>query len=186
MLRLRSMACMTVPSREPVPQAVVLTVVLISLVPYLLTAAPQIIAPTDSSPTEPQAGWVTVRPADTGAALENPGMGWVFHHYDNGITGYGPPLGEAYDGRAFPGLTVAYLRLAWSLVEPVEGAFNWSILDTPIQRYGAAGKEFAFRFTVFEGDPKQGTPDWVRAAGAKEMMVEAFGVKSWEPECQRG
>jgi hypothetical protein len=125
---------------------------------------------------------VTVRPADSGEALENPGMGWVFHHYDNGITGYGPPLGPGYDGREFPGLTIAYLRLAWSHLEPVEGEINWAIFDTPIQRYGAAGKGFALRLTVFEGDPKQGTPEWVRAAGAKGQIVETFGVKSWEPD----
>ncbi|MDQ3813009.1 MAG: DUF4832 domain-containing protein [Armatimonadota bacterium] len=125
---------------------------------------------------------VTVRPADTGAALENPGMGWVFHHYDNSINGYGPPLGPAYDGREFPGLTVVYLRLAWSHLEPAEGTFNWSILDTPIQRYGAAGKRFALRFTVFEGDPKQGTPEWVRAKGAQGKIVETFGKKNWEPD----
>ncbi|BCM89017.1 hypothetical protein IAD21_00859 [Abditibacteriota bacterium] len=125
---------------------------------------------------------VEVRPVDNGTALENPDMGWVFHHYDNSIGGYGPPLGSAYDGHEFPGLTVAYLRLAWSHLEPKEGRFNWSILDTPIQRYGAAGKKFAFRFTVFEGDPKQGTPEWVRASGARGTMVKTYGVESWEPD----
>jgi hypothetical protein len=28
---------------------------------------------------------VTARPEDTGEALENPWMGWVFHHFDNSI-----------------------------------------------------------------------------------------------------
>lgn len=125
---------------------------------------------------------VTVRPSDTGAALANPGMGWVFHHYDNSLGGYGPPLGPAYDGREFPGLTVAYLRLAWSHLEPAEGAFRWTILDTAIQRYAAAGKRFALRLTVFEGDPSQGTPTWVRDAGAQRTEVETFGVRSWEPD----
>lgn len=125
---------------------------------------------------------VTVRPLDTGAALENPGMGWVFHHYDNSIRQYGPVLGPAYDGRDFPGLTVVYLRLAWSYLEPVEGQFNWAILDTPIQRYGAVGKRFAFRFTVFESDPRAGTPDWVRAAGAQGKDTVTDGKNNWEPD----
>ncbi len=125
---------------------------------------------------------VTVHPSDNGAALQNPDMGWVFHHYDNSTGGYGPPLGPAYDGHEFPGLSTVYLRLAWSHLEPKEGQFNWAILDTPIQRYGAAGKKFAFRFTVFEGDPKQGTPDWVRAAGAKGTLVKTYRVESWEPD----
>lgn len=129
-----------------------------------------------------QAEWITVRPVDNGMPLENPGMGWVFHHYDNGLTGYGEPLGPAFDGREFPGLSVVYLRLAWSHVEPAEGRFNWSILDTPIQRYGAAGKRFAFCFTVFEGDPHQGTPEWVHAAGARGQVVDTSGTSSWEPD----
>ena len=126
--------------------------------------------------------WIRVRPADSGAALENPGMGWVFHHYDNSISGYGPVLGPEYNGSEFPGLTVCYLRLAWSHLEPEEGKFNWAILDEPIRRYGAAGKTFAFRFTVFEGDPKEGTPAWVRQAGAKGTLVKTYGVESWEPD----
>ena len=125
---------------------------------------------------------VVVRPVDTGVALLNPGMGWVFHHYDNSLAGYGAPLGPSYDGHEFPGLSVVYLRLAWSHLEPEEGKFNWSILDTPIQRYIAAGKRIAFRFTVFEGRPEQGTPEWVRAAGAKGKIVETYGTKSWEPD----
>lgn len=139
-------------------------------------------APVPVHSAETTLDWVSVHPTDNGQSLENPGMGWVFHHYDNGLTGYGEPLGPAYDGHEFPGLTVVYLRLAWSHLEPVEGQFNWSILDTPIQRYTAAGKRFAYRFTVFEGDPRQGTPEWVRAAGAQGHMVETFGTTSWEPD----
>ena len=128
------------------------------------------------------ANMVTVRPEDNGEALQNPAMGWVFHHYDNSIDGYGPPLGPAYDGHEFPGLSTVYMRLAWSHLESKEGQFNWSPLDTVIQRYGGAGKKFALRFTAFEGDPKQGTPDWVRAKGAKGTMVKTYGVESWEPD----
>ena len=152
-------------------------------IPTLIAMA--IVAVTASATVhsaEKSVDWISVRPTDNNQSLENPGMGWVFHHYDNGLTGYGEPLGPAYDGREFPGLTVVYLRLAWSHLEPVEGQFNWSILDTPIQRYAAAGKRFAFRFTVFEGDTRQGTPEWVRAAGAQGHLVETFGTTSWEPD----
>ena len=50
--------------------------------------------------------------ADNGAVLENPGMGWVFHHYDNALETYGPPLGPGYVAADFPGCTVVYLRRA--------------------------------------------------------------------------
>ncbi len=123
---------------------------------------------------------VTVHPVDTGAALHNPAMGWVFHHYDNSIAGYGAPLGPAYDGSEFPGLTVVYLRLAWSYLEPEEGKFNWSVVDTPAQRYIGAGKKIAFRITCYEGSDAQpyATPKWVRDAGAKGYDIG----NCWEPD----
>lgn len=119
-------------------------------------------------------GWcederVTVHPEDVGAALENPGMGWVFHHYDNNIRGYGPPLGDSYAGNGFPGLTTAYFRLAWSYLEPEEGVFDWSVVDEPAQRYIANGKKIAFCFTCSEShqDQTYATPRWVAEAGAQ-------------------
>jgi hypothetical protein len=107
----------------------------------------------------------TVRPADTGEALENPGMGWVFHHYDNSIQSYGPPLGPDYSGEGWPGLTVAYLRLAWSYLEPQPGVFDWTLVDTVAQRYIQAGRKVAFRFTCFESGIPYATPEWLKDAG---------------------
>ncbi len=109
----------------------------------------------------------TVRPADHGEALCNPGMGWVFHHFDNSIRGYGPPLGPEYAGEGFPGLSVAYLRLAWSYLEPEEGKFNWSIVDTVAKRYVDHGRKIALRLTCFESETRYGTPRWVKDSGAK-------------------
>jgi hypothetical protein len=132
---------------------------------------------------------VTVRPADTGAALANPGMGWVFHHYDNGIARYGVDLAPSDTVEEFPGATVAYLRLAWSFIEPEEGRFNWSVVDTPAQRWIARGKKVAFRFTCSESGKDQpfATPEWVKKAGAKGYFFQpqkgiVEGGPNWEPD----
>ncbi len=109
----------------------------------------------------------TVRPADNDAALDNPGMGWVFHFYDNHVKNYGSQLAPSDTVDDFPGLTVVYLRLPWSLVEPEEGRFNWSVVDTPAQRWIARGKQVAFRFTCCESFMRYATPEWVAKAGAK-------------------
>ena len=45
-----------------------------------------------------------VRPKDTGVALENPGMGWVFHYYDNEPANYGSKLEPSDTVDDFPGL----------------------------------------------------------------------------------
>ena len=68
---------------------------------------------------------VTVHPADTGMALVNPGMGWVLHFYDNSLSNYGTKLAPSDTVDDFPGLSVVYLRLAWSYLEPEEGKFDW-------------------------------------------------------------
>ena len=110
---------------------------------------------------------IIVRPSDTGAILVNPGMGWVFHHYDDSLQNYGGRL-EPWDTvDDFPGVGVIYLRLAWSYLEPEEGKFNWSFVDIPAQRWIAKGKRIALRFTCDEDtDQQPAVPEWVRKAGA--------------------
>ena len=130
---------------------------------------------------------VTVRPADNGAELCNPGMGWVFHYYDNQPKNYGSKLvpSDTLDG--WPGLTVIYLRIPWSYIEAEEGRFNWSVLDTPAQRWIAKGKQVAFRITASESWIRWATPRWVQEAGAKGYNfrpgkgVELDGPY-WEPD----
>ncbi|MCX6631772.1 MAG: beta-galactosidase, partial [Candidatus Solibacter sp.] len=126
-----------------------------------------------------------MRPKDTGAALVNPGMGWQFHHYDNNIRNYGLNLEPSDTVDEFPGVSSVYLRLAWSFIEPQEGKFNWSIVDTPAARWIAKGKQVAFRFTCSEGTP-YATPEWVRKAGAKGYLHSGKGVlaegRTWEPD----
>lgn len=138
--------------------------------------------------TPGQSARTVVKPTDTGAPLINPGMGWMFHHYDNNITRYTVDL-EPSDGvDEFPGVSSVYIRLAWSYLEPEEGKFNWAIVDTPMQKWISKGKTIAFRITTSEGSASQGfaTPRWVEKAGAKgpyierRKIVEKSGV--WEPD----
>ncbi len=120
-------------------------------------------APPASAPAD----LVVVEPPDSGGVLTNPDMGWVFHHYDNAVWNYGSKLGDRYVCDDFPGVSVVYLRLAWSYLEPREGHFNWSYVDKIAQRYIQAGKRVAFRFTCSETPIRYATPEWVRQAGAK-------------------
>jgi hypothetical protein len=139
------------------------------------------------APCFPQVRRVTVQPRDSGAALVNPGMGWVFHHYDNNIQRYGVDL-EPWDTvDDFPGASAVYLRLAWAFLEPEEGRFVWSIVDTPAQRWIAKGKQVCLRFTCSESGMPYATPEWVRKAGAKGyFFVPGKGIVEgethWEPD----
>ena len=94
---------------------------------------------------------VVVRPADNGAALVNPDMGWVIFYYDNGLSRYGNRE-EPQDTLAdFPGLSVVYFRLGWGYLEPEQGRIDWSLVDGPAQRFIDRGLKVAFRFSTYEG-----------------------------------
>ncbi|MDP2996204.1 MAG: DUF4832 domain-containing protein [Bryobacterales bacterium] len=137
----------------------------------------------------PGAERVVVRPQDTGAALINPGMGWMFQHYDNDIRRYSVDLDPSDGVEEFPGVSSVYIRLAWSYIEPEEGKFNWPIVDTAAQRWLTKGKTVAFRFSCAEShrDQPYATPEWVRKAGAKGYhFIPGKGLAPdgpwWEPD----
>ena len=129
----------------------------------------------------------TVRPVDTGAALVNPGMGWTMHFYSNLIENYGSKLAAADTLDDWPGLSVVYLRVPWSFLEPQEGNFNWSLFDTPAQRWIAKGRQIALRVCCTESWLRDATPRWVQEAGAKGAEFEFGkgpkpGGPLWEPD----
>jgi len=129
----------------------------------------------------------TVRPKDTGAALANPGMGWVLHFYDNVPKNYGSRLEPSDTLDDWPGLTVIYLRIPWSYIEPEEGKLNWSVLDSPAQRWVARGRQIALRISCSESWMRYATPEWVEKAGAKgyNFRVGKGVVEDgpfWEPD----
>jgi hypothetical protein len=131
-----------------------------------------------------QSGRVVVRPVDTGGALINPGMGWVLHYYDNLLTQFGNYADPQDTHDFFPGMSVAYFRLAWGYIEPEKGKFNWSIVDGPAQRFIARGWQVAFRFSCYEGHTAQtnAAPPWLRELGANgEFTKEEDSREYWQP-----
>ncbi len=159
------------------------------------TTAPEWRRPMPTSDTSPDpaqsepgdSGRVTVRPADTGAALVNPDMGWTLHYYSNVVTNYGSQLEPSDTVDDFPGLSTVYLRVPWAFLEPSEGRFNWALLDTPAQRWISKGKKAAFRLTCSENWMRYATPEWVKRAGAKGVFYE-YGKgptddgPAWDPD----
>jgi hypothetical protein len=132
-------------------------------------------------------GSITVTPADNGAVLKNPSMGWVLHFYDNTLGWYGTRLAPEDTLDDFPGLNVVYLRVPWAYLEPRRGQFNWALLDGPAQRFIAKGMQAAYRFSCCEGHSGivYGAPQWVEDAGAKGHWFTNHrkdGIRYWEPD----
>lgn len=129
----------------------------------------------------------TVRPSDTGETLVNPGMGWTLHYYSNVIGNYGAKLEPSDTLEDWPGLSTVYLRVPWAFLEPKEGEFNWSLFDTPAQRWISKGRKVAIRMTSCESWMRNATPKWVQDAGAKGIEFEFGkgpkpGGPLWEPD----
>lgn len=131
---------------------------------------------------------VTREFTDNGAELSNPGMGFVFHYYDNSLSSYGSKTLPEDMLEDWPGLTQIYLRLPWSVIEPEEGKFNWTVLDTPMQRYIKRGLKVSLRISCSETGFAQATPKWVQDAGAKgDYFTPGKGKdpnhkhRHWEP-----
>ena len=129
----------------------------------------------------------TFQPQDNGQALVNPGMGWTLHFYSNAIENYGSKLEPSDTLDDWPGLSTIYLRVPWSFLEPQEGQFNWSLFDTPTQRWVAKGKKIAIRVSCCESWWRYATPKWVQDAGAKGVDFEfgkgpRAGGPLWEPD----
>ena len=118
-------------------------------------------------------------PIDHGQALVNPGMGWALHYYDNSIRNYGSRLEPSNTVDYFPGLSVVYLRLPWSFIEPQKDKFAWETIDTPAQRWINKGKKIAFRITATESGMYYATPKWVFDNGAVGYDVDHLTL---EPE----
>jgi hypothetical protein len=152
--------------------------------PIILVFLLAIVPP---SPLVAEEGYITSRPADTGLALVNPGMGWTFHFFSNTIRNYGSKLEASDTLEDWPGLSVVYLRVPWSFLEPEEGRFNWSLFDTPAQRWIARGKRIAIRVSCSESWMRNATPAWVERAGAKGIEFEFGkgprpGGPLWDPD----
>ena len=120
------------------------------------------------------AGAATFNGADDGRILSNPGVGLTMHYYSNVPANYGSRIEPGDDMAWFPGCSTCYLRLPWSMVEPEEGVFDWSTIDTPAQRWIARGGQIALRFTCSEDWAYYATPKWVFDAGAKGVQYRIW------------
>lgn len=89
--------------------------------------------------------------------LSNPGIGWQIGSATSSSLG----LPEA--------VTYANRRdIAWSVLNPAENVYDWSVLDGLLRDAIAEGKQFSFRVYTMVGEGYGGhmVPDWVLEKGA--------------------
>ncbi|CAN5594040.1 hypothetical protein BH20VER3_BH20VER3_18680 [soil metagenome] len=89
---------------------------------------------------------------------------------------------SALDNRDVVGLSI---RAGWAALEPSEGVFNWSYLDSEIARATAAGKVVMLRISTQSGKP-QWVTDAIKQAGGKFFNYDNNGETGsfalyWDP-----
>ncbi len=108
------------------------------------------------------------RTMDTDEVLINPGKGYVFLGYLDT---------EEYREDFKDMISVGYNRFGWNKIEPEEGVYDWSNIDSYIDYYRKRGRQFAFGVMCANtyGSSEYITPQWVFEAGArgKEIVTES-------------
>ena len=115
---------------------------------------------------------------DSVKVCENPHKGWYHHFYGDAFS-YDIKNDEDLDN--FPGLDHLYIRVYWSMLEPTEGHFDWSIIENCKEKWVSKGYGIAICVTNKE-QMEYATPEWVRLAGAKGEFLTCFGKKLWQPD----
>lgn len=114
----------------------------------------------------------TFVPYKTDDVLLNPDMGWVLLD----VAEYGrQDMGSTGD---YPLVQNVGILTGWSMLEPQEGKFNWTMLDSVIRYWEGKGKRIHFRIAT-DCFPYYGAsytcPEWVYAAGVASQEKQDWG-----------
>lgn len=107
---------------------------------------------------------------DSEEVLLNPGKGFV--------------LRDSLDATCDDMISVVYYRMGWSTIEPEEGQYNWSVIDSKINNCKKRGKKFAFGImnSCVASTREYVTPKWVFDAGAEYTTYEnSYGIIQKNP-----
>jgi hypothetical protein len=105
--------------------------------------------------------WQQIRFQEVDTLFANPGQGWMAHSKDN---------------PRFP-CSVVYLRFDWADVEPVEGQYNWELIDDAIAACKPRGATVAMRVMTANAHT-QGyycSPKWLFDFGCKGFEYTVSG-----------
>ncbi|HEY2712886.1 MAG TPA: beta-galactosidase [Chthoniobacterales bacterium] len=85
-----------------------------------------------------------------------------------------------------PNVDGVSVRQDWAELEPSEGSFDFSFLDSQVARIAAAGKKILLRINTQAGKPSWVTNSVTAAGGVFYTFVDDFGVQNtipvfWDP-----
>ncbi len=129
---------------------------------------------------------VVVRPREIDDVLTNPGIGFMtFQRFNGDRLNQGQRWTEGYpiDYQAFdrsltnvgyPDTSLAYFRVYWKFIEPVQGRYRWDLLDKALETAGVRRQTLLLRIAPYGTGPDNDVPDWYREmVGAEANLPEA-------------
>lgn len=123
---------------------------------------------------------------DVTSLIRNPCMGWGLYDDANGFVANAEDYWNKQDKAARQYSSFFYIRWRWSAMEPEEGKYAW-IYDENYKKLiqGALDRGLKLCFRIYDNGQdniEQGTPDFVRQAGAKGYLVRGFNEEQhWTP-----
>lgn len=122
---------------------------------------------------------IKTAPSVSTEILKNPGKGWfIYGDGENNLTPFSSqPLAWQY-------ASVGYCRYDWAVLEPEEGRYDWSYIDSAIEFCRNNGAKFAFGVMSINPTSKNEyiTPKWVFDAGAKCYRSNIYNSLVDSPE----
>lgn len=122
---------------------------------------------------------IKTAPSVSTEILKNPGKGWfIYGDGENNLTPFSSqPLAWQY-------ASVGYCRYDWAVLEPEEGKYDWSYIDSAIEFCRNNGAKFAFGVMSINPTSKTEyiTPKWVFDAGAKCYRSNIYNSLVDSPE----
>ncbi|MBM4028088.1 MAG: DUF4832 domain-containing protein [Planctomycetes bacterium] len=131
-------------------------------------------------------GTVVVRPKEIDDVLINPGIGFMTFQRFNGdklnegvkwTEGY-PIVYQAFDrslrNENHPMTSLAYFRVYWKFLEPIQGDYRWELLDRALETAGSRRQTLLLRIAPYGTGADNDVPDWYRQMmGKEEKLPEA-------------
>jgi hypothetical protein len=129
---------------------------------------------------------IIVRPKEIDDVLTNPGIGFMTFQRFNGdrlnegqrwTEGF-PIAYQAFDrslkNDGYPDTSLAYFRVYWKFIEPVQGQYRWDLIDKALETAGSRRQTLLLRIAPYGTGADNDVPDWYRTmVGKEEKLPEA-------------
>ncbi|MEQ6119666.1 DUF4832 domain-containing protein [Reichenbachiella sp. MALMAid0571] len=120
-------------------------------------------------------GTIVVRPKEIDDVLTNPGIGFTTFQMFNGdnllpnVDVLINPNIEDHQikkndltNEGYPNTSIAYFRILWQFIEPIEGEYRWDYIDKLLEIAHKRNQTLMLRIAPYKGNPGTDVPTWYR------------------------